>query len=323
VAQPHLRHPWFANFISTMSAATGVGYLAACYTVSRWLTKPTHRKIQSTPADHGLFSEGLTCDTEDRQRLAGWVVTPPRPRATVVLFHGVRHTREQTLSRTVFLGGAGFRCVAFDHRAHGESTGRRTSFGLHERHDVAAILELVRRRWPDQPCAALGLSMGAAALCYAAEHTRRLDAVILESLYHDIGSAFANRINSTYPPSFHRLSRGVFWMTERRLGVRVEQFAPVNRIASLAPVPVLLLTGEDDRHATAHDARRLYDRCGEPRELWLAPRAGHTDVCEAGGLLYRERILGFLERHLFPSDSSTRSLPADDSLAARAWRVPA
>ena len=102
-----------------------------------------------------------------------------------------------------------YRCVAFDHRAHGESTGRHTTFGFREACDVAAVLDLVARRWPDRPRAALGLSMGAAALCFAADHSRALDAVILESLYHDLASTFQTRIGTKFPAWFRRFRRGV------------------------------------------------------------------------------------------------------------------
>src|SRR5262249_52504994 len=156
-----------------------------------------------------------------------------RPRATVILFHGLRHHREQTLGRSVFLAAAGYRCVAFDHRAHGESTGRRSSFGYYESRDVQAIHALVRQRWSHQPLAALGISMGAAAVCYAARQTPPWDAVILESLYHDIASAFTHRLQNGYPPWFQRLSRGVIWVTERRLGVRLAQLTPADAIAEL------------------------------------------------------------------------------------------
>ena len=192
----------------------------------------------------------------------------------------------------------GYRCVAFDHRAHGESAGKRTSFGYHERLDVQAILDLVEQRWPDQPRAALGVSMGAAALCYAAERARRLNALILESPYSDIGSAFANRIGTGYPAWFRRLSHGVIWITERRLGLRLDQLAPIQHIGSLAPAPVLLLTGTADAHATPLEPERLYERCQGPREMWLVRGAGHKDVCETGGAAYRSRILRFLDRWL-------------------------
>jgi alpha-beta hydrolase superfamily lysophospholipase len=288
---------WLPEVLTSLAVASGVGYVAAAYTVSRWLTRPTPGRSRTTPSDHGLPWEALECRTADGFRLVGWAVSPPRPLATVVLFHGIRGNRARTLERMTFLVQAGYRCVAFDHRAHGESSGRKTSFGYHEGRDVEAVLGLVRARWPIQPCAALGISMGAAALCFAADAVRSCAAVVLESMYHDVGSTFVNRIGNGYPPWFRRFSRGVVWITERRLGVRLDQLAPVQHIAGLAPAPVLVLTGAEDSHATPDDAVRLYEKCREPRELWLVPRAGHKDVCETGGDLYRERILDFLERH--------------------------
>jgi alpha-beta hydrolase superfamily lysophospholipase len=284
--------------LAGLAMASGIGYVAAAYTVSRWLTRPTPRRPRRTPTDAGLPWERLECQTRDRFRLVGWAVTPPRPRATVLLCHGVRHTREQTLDRTAFLTAAGYRCVAFDHRAHGQSDGRRTSFGYYESRDVAAALALVRQRWPGQPLVALGISMGAAALCYAAPEARTCDAIILESLYHDIRSAFSNRIGVSYPAWFRRLNRGVVWITERRLRLRMRQLAPAEHIGALAPAPVLLLTGTHDSHAPPEDAHRLYERCRGPRELWLVPEASHLNVYQAGGMLYQQRVLSFLDRWL-------------------------
>ena len=103
------------------------------------LRGPTRGRPPQTPSDLGLAWEPLECVTPDGLRLAGWSVTPSRPRATVILFHGLRHNRGQTLARTGFLAGAGYRCVAFDHRGHGESAGKRTSFGYYEGRDVAAV----------------------------------------------------------------------------------------------------------------------------------------------------------------------------------------
>jgi alpha-beta hydrolase superfamily lysophospholipase len=344
VSKPSSKPTWLSDMLAGLAMASGVGYVAAAYSVSRWLTRATPGKPRRTPADLGLCWDLLECRTADGFRLKGWVVTPAQPRATVLLCHGVRQNREQTLSRTAFLTAAGYRCVAFDHRAHGQSDGRRTSFGYYESGDVIAFLALVRRRWPRQPLAALGMSMGAAALCFAAPLTRvpetgspekgsdplnsraltpfpdrtpkikspvpvsgtrvrgaevaACDALILESLYHDIHSAFANRVGASYPAWFRRLSRGVQWITERRLGLRMEKLAPAEHIGNLAPAPVLLLTGTEDSHAPPRDAQRLYDRCRGPRELWLVPEASHLDLFQAGGLAYQQRVLSFLDRWL-------------------------
>lgn len=292
------RQAWLPEVLARLTAASGIGYVAAAYTASRWLTRPTPGKPAATPSDHGLDWEPLTCVTEDRLRLVGWAITPPRPRATVALFHGLRHNRGQTLSRAVMLAEHGYRCVALDHRAHGESDGRRTSFGYYESRDVAAVLTLIRSRWPKEPCAGLGMSMGAAALCFAGRAAGGFDAIILESVYQDIASAFASRLQTTFPPWFRRFGPGIVRVSEWRMGVRMAQIAPAEHIPRLAPAPVLLLTGTDDDHAPPEETRRLYDRFPGPRELWLVPGAGHKNVYETAGDEYREKVLGFLDRRL-------------------------
>src|SRR5438270_11508 len=129
-----------------MAAASGIGYLATAYTISRWLTRGSRARPHPTPAALGHAWEPLECHTGDRVRLRGWLVEPHAPRATVALFHGSRHNRAQTLDRVAWLAAAGYRCVAFDHRAHGESSGRRSTFGYREAGDVAAVLDLMRER---------------------------------------------------------------------------------------------------------------------------------------------------------------------------------
>ena len=287
---------WLPEVLTTLAMATGIGYLAVSYSVSRWLTRPTRRPPQMTPSDLGLTWEKIECRTPDGIRLAGWLVEPSQPRGTVALFHGLRHHKEKMLARIAILAAAGYRCVAFDHRAHGESAGKRTSFGFHEKWDVIAVLDFVHKQWPRQPRAALGVSMGAAAICFAAKQLKDLDAIILESCYMDIGSAFSNRLKNGFPTWYKRLSRGVVWVSERRLGLRLRDLVPAQHIGDLAPAPVLLLTGTDDPHAPPIEAQHLYERCRGPREIWLIPGAGHRDVVETGGSLYRHRILDFLAR---------------------------
>jgi uncharacterized protein len=298
MAQVQPPRTWLAELLSGLAVASGVGYLAAAYSVSRWLTRAALQEPEQNPGDLGLAWEPVHCTTNDGLRLAGWHVCPPRPRATIALFHGMHGNRARILPRLKFLVQAGYRCVAFDHRAHGRSQGKRTSFGYHEAQDVSAVLGYSRSRWPGEPCVALGISMGAAAICFAGRKNGGADAVILESLYHDLASAFRSRLTSAYPPWFRKFCPGIIWLTERRLAVRMSIIAPAEHVANLAPAPVLLMTGTDDLHAPPDDTLRLFDRCNEPRELWLVPGAGHKNVFEAGGDEYRSRVLDFLQRRV-------------------------
>ncbi len=283
-----------ADIFAKIVASSGVGYLATSYSVSKWLTRMGRAKVSLLPCEHGLSSDPLECQTADGLLLQGWVISPDRPRGTVSLFHGLRANRGQMLDRAVFLAQAGFRCVAFDHRAHGESSGRFTSFGFHEHQDVLAVAELVRARWPNQPSSALGISMGAAAICFASSQGVRFDSIVLEGLYHDLQTAFFSRIGSEFPIWFRHFVDGVIWMTEKRLRVHLDELNPAKHIHNLGPAPVLLLTGSDDPYATPQDVRRLYEKCCGPRELYVVAKAGHEDVFEVGGLEYQQTVLRFL-----------------------------
>ena len=298
MAQTSSHVSWVKNLLASMTAYSGVGYVAMAYTISRWLTRATPSQPQKPDWAGQLDWQEQECRTADGVRLAGWVVSPPNPLGTVALFHGLRGDREQALSRLALLTAAGYRCVAFDHRGHGASDGRLTSFGYYEGRDVQAVRTLIDNRWPGQPTVALGLSMGAAATCFAAAQGARFDAFILESLYPRLANAFSNRVGCGYPAWFGQFRAGVIWITELRLGVKLEQVAPVDIMPQLALAPVLILTGGDDPHAPPDEVAELHHQCPSTSEFHVIPGADHSNVCEVGGPHYEALVVDFLRRHL-------------------------
>ena len=291
-----LQRVWLRKLAARVMLRTGMGYVAASYTASRWLTRRAPGKLTQTPADFGLPWSPLKCKTADGIRLSGWVAEPERPRGTIALFHGLRGSRVRMLPRLAFLVHCGYRCVAFDHRAHGKSKGRCTSFGFYEARDVVAIRRFIQEHWPDQPVAALGCSMGAAALCYAAEQVHDWQGLVLEGLYSDVESAFQRRIGSAYPAWFQTLYPGIVRMTERRLRLRLHDLAPLEHVGRFNPAPILFVAGSADTFATPEDAERYRAHYPGWHDLWLVPDAGHSDMWEKGGAEYQRRIKEFLAK---------------------------
>jgi pimeloyl-ACP methyl ester carboxylesterase len=232
---------WLPAILSESLLASRVRRWTAAYAISRWLTRPTLGTPTRTPSDFGLCWEPLECRTDDGIRLAGWVVAPPMPIATVAIFHPVRRQRSHMLERLADLVAAGSRCVAFDHRAHGESSGRRTSFGYHESRDVLAVMNLVRQRWPVQPYLALGVGMGAAAICFAGWRLKGLSAIVLEDFCPDVQRTLLAQLGRAVPLWKWQVIHAVIALTERRLGVRLAQLAPGQHLRELAPTPLLML----------------------------------------------------------------------------------
>src|SRR5437588_570757 len=86
---------WVADILASIAVLSGVGYLLGAYTLSRWITRPSRGRPHLPPSEPNNRCEDVECQTIDGLRLAGWVMTPPQPKATVVLFHGFRQNRAQ------------------------------------------------------------------------------------------------------------------------------------------------------------------------------------------------------------------------------------
>src|SRR5476649_2491170 len=94
---------WFDELWPRVTAATGIGYLATAYSVSRWLTRRSPAILQAPTHLRSVTIESLECKTCDGINLKGWHIAPALPRGTIALFHGMRLNRSATLHRIAFL----------------------------------------------------------------------------------------------------------------------------------------------------------------------------------------------------------------------------
>ncbi len=51
--------------------------------------------------------------------------------------------------------------------------------------------------------------------------------------------------------------------------------SPIKYVAGIAPRPLLLVHGSQDETVEVSDARKLYDRAGEPKQISIVEGAGH------------------------------------------------
>lgn len=257
--------------------------------------------------------EEITFPSADGLKLRGWFLPAAPGAATVVVCHGYRSSRAHLLDLGLALRSRGCNVMLFDFRAHGSSEGRFTSIGIREAGDLAGAIAYLMGRADVDPTrlGALGYSMGAAALILAAAERPEIRAVVADSSFAALGDIADPALRAYLPRPLRPLRRVVGPVArraaERFAGTRIAAVRPVDAIGRIAPRPVLIIHGAADTLVPPSEALRLYAAAGEPRDLWLVPRAGHARALQLDPEAYCARVLSFLETSLPPADPSAPS----------------
>src|SRR5262245_36818085 len=170
-----------------------VGVCVSVVAAGLLLSAPARAVVGPPPPD--LAAEPVVIASASGATLRGWFVAGRPGGGAVVLMHGLRGNRSAMVRRARLLQAAGFTVLLFDCQAHGESTGARITFGYREGLDAAAAVAFLRQRAPGEQIGAIGSSLGGAAALLGPAPLP-VDALVLESVYPDIGAAIANRIRS-------------------------------------------------------------------------------------------------------------------------------
>ena len=248
----------------------------------------------------------LTLATADGETLHA--VHGPGPaggRLAVVLAHGftghvgkpaVRHIAAQ-LSETAGV-------VAYDARGHGRSSGLST-LGDREVLDVDAAVAATRALGYDT-VVTCGWSMGGATvLRHAALRGQAVAGHLLRHPPDAVVSVSATSrwfVRDTRPMRLLHLAVETAagrWVTRHRLGTRVSPHgwdplpvSPIDCVADVAPLPLLLVHGDADGYFPVTHPQALLAAARQPVELWLEPGFGHAE--EAAG----PELVGRLARRM-------------------------
>lgn len=241
-------------------------------------------------------------EATDGGRVAAWYV-PPREagRRTVIVVHGLGANRGNQLLMARGIVEAGMGVLAVDLRAHGDSGGQLTTFGVTEKHDVLGAVRWLRGRAETAGVAAVGASLGGAAVLAAAgEDTaegRAMEAVAVVGTYADLGRLMVQVSRDQFPGPLGVLLRNVgFPLAELHAGVRLRGFRPADSAGVLWPRPLLVVHGTRDEVISIDQGRRLFADAALPkRALWIEGGTHNGVVLDEGVAVELERFFATAE----------------------------
>ena len=252
------------------------------------------------PSALQLPFETVTFTTADGLLLEGWKIPSGADGPWILMCHGVGSNRADLLETAAALHRAGFNVFLFDFRAHGGSRGRTTSFGWTEQRDLEGALACLGQQpdVPAQPYGFYGISMGASVGLMVAARDERIGAVAADSPYPTLEETLGRHLTLMYP-----LPRLPFlWFIDAtyrfRFGVWPSRVSPLESAAALSPRPLLLIQGGQDPRMPPEGARRIFERAGQPKELWIIEGAGHLEGYSLDPAAYHARLIAFFRSGL-------------------------
>ena len=254
------------------------------------------------PADVGLVAESVHFIADDGVRLESWLITPPDPRGTVLLFPGYTAARSSLLSEARAFHDLGYAALIVDFRGTGGSDGSVNSLGYHEANNVAAAARYARDRSLPGPLVLYGQSMGGAAVLRAVAILGvRPDAVIVESVFGRLIEAARDRFALMGIPSFPSAELLVFWGGVRA-GLPGFAHNPADYARSCT-CPTLVLHGAEDRHARLEEAQAIHNGLAGKKKLVVIPDAEHTSLLAVAPDRWRVAVAGFLAQQTDPPEA--------------------
>ena len=199
-------------------------------------------------------------------------------RGTVILLHGYGDSGLAMLPWALLLAEQGWRCVVVDLRGHAGSSGERVYFGVHELHDLRALLtQLQQNHHIDLPVSVVGHSFGAVLALRWKLSDSRVGRVIAMSPYADLGAAIQN-VRRQYarwvPKSF--IAAGLRELPSL-LHTQPSELHPACWINHNLN-GVLFVAGQADAIATLDQVQKLHRLAGEENEMLILRHATHETL---------------------------------------------
>jgi len=263
-----------------------------------WYTTAPYRPSHQANSDKvGFPTEDVQVKAADGVTLRGWYTEGTDTGPAIAIFHGHRATRMDAvpIARTLLLGG--FSILMMDFRGCGLSDGSTQHLGAKEALDVDAAVKFLneKKSFPMKRIGVVGIGTGASAVILA-KSTRELGAAVLISPYATLRGNLDHSCKNLAGIGVDSLGLLFLEFVKLRIGQNPSSIRPLDRIAELAPCPVFLVGGANDKDVPPAEVQTLYTRANDPKDVFIVPAATRERLIDLPGSDLRKKLTDFLDQ---------------------------
>lgn len=245
--------------------------------------------------------EKLSLKSIEGLRLNGYYLPSKEPISkTVILVHGYSSKAWDMAGFAQYYHEKhGMNILIPDSRGHGESEGNYIGFGWHDRIDLLKWINLIIERSPEEQIILHGVSMGGAAVLMTSgeELPHNVKCVISDCAYTSAMDILSFQLKRMYRLPTFPLIQITSICCKLRAGFYFKEASALKQVQK-SRTPILFIHGGEDGFVPTEMVYSLYNAAVCEKELFLVEKAGHGEAYWQDTEGYRNKVEGFLIKHL-------------------------
>lgn len=219
---------------------------------------------------------------------------------TVIICHGVTENKINSIKYARLFERLGFNSVIYDHRRHGDSGGKTTSFGFYEKSDLQAVVSTVRERIGRRALLGIhGESMGAATtILYGGENDDEVDFYIADCPFSDFTEQILHIMRTSTPLRSSMTLRIANLLLKIRDGYTTSLISPRQVIANISK-PMLFIHSLEDDFILPEMTKELFALKEDRKMMKLFPKGAHAKSYNDNPVEYEREVHAFLNEFGF------------------------
>lgn len=217
--------------------------------------------------------EDLAFNSEDGTHLHAWrfhAGAGAPGKCALLLFHGNGQNLSTHFFSLYWILEHGYDYVVFDYHGYGSSEGKPSPKATVE--DGHAALREIHKLYPDKKIVVVAQSLGGAIGLRSVLDLKNeipISLIIADSTFASYRSVARSTLSNQWQTW---LFQPLGWL------LMSDQYAPGDDLKNLAPIPLVVVHGDQDTAVDISMGRDVFARASAPKEFWLVPGGHHIDA---------------------------------------------
>ena len=210
----------------------------------------------------------------------------------VIISHGHTDNRYGSMKYMQIYLDAGYNCIIYDLRGHGENKKTFCTYSIRESKDLNCLIEDTYQRYGKDIYLGLhGESLGAATSVTVLKYKPRVKFVVADCGFADIENVIKGGMTEMHLPQFLYTPMAVAYRLH--YGYSLKQARPVDSLGD-NEVPICFIHGAKDSFILPDHSRRMYAMTKGYKELHIIPKAEHAGSVLTAPEKYKKIVEDFL-----------------------------